>query len=92
MKLSIFKSLFFLFEVDISLLSILLAFLLLLQDNKQVYSKLSAILIRTRYINRDTVPSTKSICLQVYLAFDWRLVMVKKSFCLHFLHSGQEIG
>lgn len=29
------------------------------------------------------------ICLQVYVRFDWRLVMVKKSFCLHFLH-GQE--
>lgn len=38
-----------------------------------------------------TVKSKQSLYLRVYVAFDWRLVMVKKSFCLHFLQ-GQEQG
>ncbi|KAL9981804.1 hypothetical protein ACROYT_G010557 [Oculina patagonica] len=39
-----------------------------------------------------TVASKQPLYLRVYMALDWRLVMVKKSFCLHFLHTGQERG
>lgn len=38
-----------------------------------------------------SVKSKQSLYLRVYVAFDWRLVMVKKTFCLHLLH-GQEKG
>ncbi|XP_022801392.1 uncharacterized protein LOC111339076 [Stylophora pistillata] len=38
-----------------------------------------------------SVKSKQSLYLRVYVAFDWRLVMVKKTFCLHLLH-GQEQG
>ncbi|KAJ7387208.1 hypothetical protein OS493_004178 [Desmophyllum pertusum] len=38
-----------------------------------------------------TVMSKQPLYLRVYVKLDWRLVMVKKSFCLHFLHA-QENG
>lgn len=38
-----------------------------------------------------TVVSKQPLFLRVYVALDWRLVMVKKSFCFHFL-PGQDNG